>query len=175
MSKYYTKSGNIIRNPEAYAMTGAPMYKTKYSESKDINVPTTIYKLNLENGKKYIGKTMDIDRRMDQHFSGNGAKVTKKFKPIDGKIIDEVPGFFSDKVEHEYTEEYIEKYGYNKVRGGYYTNSHTLKKTKDNSNIKKIVCFKCGKAGHYANQCFTKKINMKELNSYDSDSYDDDY
>lgn len=128
MPTYYTQSGEKIRNPEAYALTGAPMFKTKYQQEKDINAPTTIYKLNLENGKKYVGKTTDVDRRMDQHFSGNGSKVTKKFKPIDGKTIDEVPGFFSDDVEQEYTEDYIEKYGYNNVRGGYYTNSQTLEK-----------------------------------------------
>ena len=126
---YYTQSGEKIRNPEAYAKTGAPMYRTKFSESKDINAPTAIYKMNLEGGKKYVGKTSDIDRRMNQHFTGNGAKVTKKFKPIDAKVVDEVPGFFSDEVEQEYTEEYIGKYGYENVRGGYYTNSKTLKKS----------------------------------------------
>ena len=146
MPTYYTQSGEKIRNPEAYALTGAPMFKTKYQQEKDINAPTTIYKLNLENGKKYVGKTTDVDRRMDQHFSGNGSKVTKKFKPIDGKTIDEVPGFFSDDVEQEYTEDYIEKYGYNNVRGGYYTKSATLKK--DN-----VVCYCCGEYGHYANAC----------------------
>ena len=50
----------------------------------------------------------------------NGAKVTKKFKPINAKVIDEVPGFFSDDVEQEYTEEYIDKYGYENVRDGVY-------------------------------------------------------
>ena len=28
--------------------------------------------------KKYIGKTTDIERRMNQHFYGNGAKVTQR-------------------------------------------------------------------------------------------------
>ena len=146
MKRYYTLSGELIRNPEAYASTGAPMYETKYSEIKDINAPTSIYKLNLQGGKKYVGKTTNVDRRMDQHFSGNGAKVTKKFKPLSGKILEEVPGFFSDYVEQEYTEEYIDKYGYENVRGGRYTNSKTLKKN--------VTCFKCGKVGHYANQCY---------------------
>ena len=81
MSTYYTQSGQKIRNPDAYARTGAPMYTTKYTESKDINAPTVIYKMNLKGGKKYVGKTTDVDRRMDQHFSGNGAKVTKKSNP----------------------------------------------------------------------------------------------
>ena len=133
--KYYTKSGDYIRNAEAYALTGAPMYLTKYSESKDINEPTVIYKMDLKEGKKYIGKTNNFDRRMDQHFSGNGAKVTQKFKPIKGKVIDEVPGFFSDEVEQEYTEKYIDKYGYKNVRGGNYTNSKTLKSSKKRSDM----------------------------------------
>ena len=155
--------GEKIRNPEAYALTGAPMYKTKYGDSKDINVPTAIYKMNLENGKKYIGKTTDVDRRMNQHFSGNGSKVTKKFKPISGEVIDVVHGYFSDAVEHEYTEEHIEKHGYNNVRGGYYTNSKTLKYEKKQKK-KIITCYKCGKTGHYANRCFSKQ--SKSLNLF---------
>ena len=52
MPTYYTQYGQTIRNPEAYARTGAPMYKTKYFESTDINAPTAIYKMNLVGGKK---------------------------------------------------------------------------------------------------------------------------
>ena len=162
MTKYYTQNGQKIRNPEAYAKTGAPMYLTKNMDSKDINEQTTIYKMELENGKKYIGKTGDIFRRMDQHFSGNGAKVTQKFKPIEGRMIDEVPGYFSNEAEQEYTEKYIDKYGYDNVRGGNYTNSKTLQKTYKSN---KITCFKCGKNGHYANQCYI---------SYDDDDDDDE-
>ena len=157
MPIYYTQAGQKVINPEAYAKTGAPMYTTRYTESKDINSPTAIYKMNLEGGKKYVGKTTDFDRRMDQHFSGNGSKVTKKFKPIGGKTVDEVPGFFSDDVEQEYTEHYIDKYGYGNVRGGIYTNSNTLEK--NNAKKKKqITCYKCGKIGHYANQCYSNLL-----------------
>ena len=125
MPQYYTKNGDKIKNPEAYAKTGAPMYNN--FTNKNINAPTKIYKLNLEGDKKYVGKTTNIDQRMEQHFSGNGAKVTKKFKPIDGKIIDECPGYLSDKLEQKYTDKYIKKHGYENVRGGKYTNSKTLK------------------------------------------------
>ena len=50
MPTYYTKNGKKIMYPKAYAKTGAPMYTngTKYN----INAPTNIYKLNLEDGKK---------------------------------------------------------------------------------------------------------------------------
>ena len=129
MPQYYTEYGKKIHNPEAYAKTGAPMYKN--NSDKNINETTQIYKLNLEDGKKYIGKTTNIDRRMNQHFSGNGAKVTKKFKPIDGKIVDECHGYFSDKLEQKHTDKYINKHGYNNVRGGKYTNSKTFKSNFD--------------------------------------------
>lgn len=127
-TNYYTKSGQRIRNPTAYAKTYAPMYKNK--GTANINQPTQIYKVSCENNKTYIGKTTNIDRRMHQHFSGNGSKVTKKFTPISGKVIDKCPGFFGNNREQYHTEAYMKKYGYNNVRGGTYTNSKTLRATK---------------------------------------------
>ena len=179
--QYYTEAGEPIRYPKAYAKTGAPMFETQNNRVKDINAPTTIYKLNLENGKKYVGKTTDVDRRMKQHFSGGGAKVTQKFKPKSGEIIDEVPGFFSDDTEQYHTEQCIKKHGYSNVRGGRYTNSKTLHKT-NNSGINELafssseeyssegetsgeeetseedefeyVCYRCGRSGHTKPNCY---------------------
>lgn len=130
MVEYYTKGGKKIYNPAAYAKTGAPMYKK--NNTTNINKTTYIYKLNLENNKKYIGKTTNIDRRMNQHFGGNGSKVTKKFAPKDGEIVDVCNGYFSDKIEQNHTNKYIKKHGYNNVRGGKYTNSKTLHKSNYN-------------------------------------------
>ena len=129
MKKYFTETGTEIKKPEAYAKTGAPMYLR--GDSKNINEETVIYKLNLEDVKKYIGKTTDVERRMEQHFSGNGSKVTQKFKPKNGEVIDIVPGYFSNEVEQDRTVKYIKKYGYSNVRGGYYTKSTTLEKSTD--------------------------------------------
>ena len=131
---FYTKYGTYIRNPKAYAHTGAPMYETKYKGSKNINKEHQIYKLTLEDGKKYIGKTTNFNRRMNEHFSGNGSKVTQKFKPIKGKIIDCCHGYFSNKVEQKHTEKNIKKYGYDNVRGGAYSNSKTLRKSHEDDD-----------------------------------------
>lgn len=54
--------------------------------------------------------------------------MTQKFKPKIYQIIDQVPGYFSDRLEQHHTDKNIQKYGYQNVRGGKYTNSKTLHK-----------------------------------------------
>jgi predicted GIY-YIG superfamily endonuclease len=78
---------------------------------KFFKIDFSIYVINCEKGKKYIGKTENFERRANQHFSGNGAKVTQKFEPKVMKEIDVVPGYFANEIEQEYTEEYMDKYG----------------------------------------------------------------
>ena len=41
-----------------------------------------VYVLKLEDGKRYVGRTGNLPKRMNQHFNGNGAEYTKKYKPI---------------------------------------------------------------------------------------------
>ena len=145
-NKYYNSYGKSIRNVRSYAETGAPMYKNftnKYGEriynpeaytkaggtlysNKNINEEKTIYKVECKKGVKYIGETGNFNRRMDQHFNGNGSKVTQKYEPKYAKELEKVPGFFAKEIEQEYTDYYIDKYGYDKIRGGKYTNSKTL-------------------------------------------------
>ena len=160
MPNYYTKSGQYIRNPNAYAKTGAPMYTSKYNKSNDINKPHDIYKVECSGGKKYIGKTANIDKRMDQHFSGNGSKVTQKFKPHSAEVIDSCPGFFSDKLEQKHTEKEIKKHGYNNVRGGKYTNSKTL----DSSY------YKGGNKTYYSKEYYSDSDSDYSDSDSDSDS-----
>ncbi len=40
--------------------TGPPMYEIKYNNSRSINNKTDIYRLDLENGKKYIHKVKKL-------------------------------------------------------------------------------------------------------------------
>ena len=41
-----------------------------------------MYILLCEDGSYYTGSTINLERRMEQHFSGNGANHTKKHRPI---------------------------------------------------------------------------------------------
>ena len=59
----------------------------------------------------YIGKTTNMDRRMRQHFTGNGAQVTRKFAPVSATQIATCNGYFSNEVEQQITEEKIHNYG----------------------------------------------------------------
>lgn len=52
------------------------------SPSKSKQGGAYCYSLNLQNGKKYVGYTTDINRRLNEHFSGRGAKVTQQLKPL---------------------------------------------------------------------------------------------
>ena len=138
--KYYTQNGEYIKNPKGYAKTGAPMYESQsIYDTDDINKETFIYKLDLEDGKIYIGKTGNVQKRMKQHFSGDGARVTKKFKPINCEVLDSCPGFLANEIEQLYTNKYIVDYGYNNVRGGKYTNSTSLHRTKINEETRKYM------------------------------------
>ena len=138
--KYYTQNGEYIKNPKGYAKTGAPMYESQsIYDTNDINKETFVYKLDLEDGKIYIGKTGNVQKRMKQHFSGDGARVTKKFKPIKCKVLDSCPGFLANEIEQLYTNKYIVEYGYNNVRGGKYTNSTSLHRSKINEETRKYM------------------------------------
>ncbi len=146
--QYYNAYGQRIRNPKAYASTGAPMYKNfttkrgkkinnpkSYVKSggslyaNNINKEKSIYIVECDDNKKYIGETSNFDKRMKQHFTGNGSKVTQKFKPKKATELERIPGYFAKEIEQEYTDKFIRKYGYDNVRGGKYTNSKTLKKS----------------------------------------------
>jgi len=82
---------------------------------------TNIYVLELEAGRWYVGMSVDVDRRYQQHVSGvegGGARWTSKFRPIGlAKQFQVLPahGFW-----HEQQETYrlMLRYGINNVRGG---------------------------------------------------------
>ena len=153
---YYTAHGKLIYNPKQYAKTGAPMYTSKYNRTHNVNAPTAIYQLHCEHNKTYVGKTQHLDQRMQQHFSGNGSQVTRKFKPIGGEVVDVVHGFFSNAAEHAHTKRCVKQHGYDNVRGGKWVNAQTLHASPSYGDEA------------YASDC-------DEDDSYDDDSSDSGY
>jgi predicted GIY-YIG superfamily endonuclease len=73
-----------------------------------------IYVLKLVEDRYYVGRTGNILRRIEEHFTNNGAIYTKAFKPL--KVIEIVEEKTRDD-ERNKTLEIMEKHGWEKVRG----------------------------------------------------------
>ncbi len=76
-----------------------------------------IYVLKLVEDRYYVGRTSNIFRRIQQHFTGVGSIYTKKYKPL--KVV-EVEEETTTDDERKMTFKYVEKYGWGSVRGSYW-------------------------------------------------------
>jgi predicted GIY-YIG superfamily endonuclease len=81
----------------------------------------TIYILELEDNKYYVGKTMNVVQCWKDHLTGNASYWTSQYKPI--SIIKVIEDCGDDKVfnEDKYVKEYMLMYGIDNVRGGTYS------------------------------------------------------
>ena len=136
----------------------------------------TIYMLQLENGKYYVGRTdrKAWENRIEEHFNGKGAVWTKKYPPIE---VDYVLHNADPYDEDKWTLKYMEYYGINNVRGGSY--SRITLNIHDIENIhKKIMtaynsCYNCGFPGHVSTRCTINNVSKCAYcnKSFGSDSY----
>ena len=119
---------------------------------------TNIYILRLEGGKYYVGKSSNVVERFQQHLSGSGSAWTKKYKPVQLlRTITNASPFEEDR----YVKEYMSKFGIDNVRGGAYVevelsefHTEALKMELWAATDK---CTTCGRAGHWAKDCYAKK------------------
>jgi predicted GIY-YIG superfamily endonuclease len=129
----------------------------------------TIYTLELENGKYYVGLSNNPERRIERHMNGNGSEWTKLYKPI--KILDthEKQSNFD---EDNTTKQMMMKYGIENVRGGSYCKIELeewqIKSLECEFKNVSNVCYKCGKSSHYAFDCSNNidkymKMSVEEL------------
>ena len=132
---------------------------------------TNIYVLRLEGGRYYVGKTDNLERRQQEHLNGTGPAWTKKYKPV---AVEEIIRNASPFDEDRYTKEYMSKYGVDKVRGGAYCQINL-----DDSQIEAInretrgvkdLCSKCGRAGHFAKNCYATTDTSRSKIQYEEPS-----
>ena len=92
-----------------------------------------VYVLELEDNHYYIGRTSNFIQRMNEHFTDNGALYTKKYKPIKIKEVVQEKTCYD---ERDKTLEYMEKYGWENVRGYAWCRENMSKKPKIKNKTK---------------------------------------
>ena len=116
-----------------------------------------IYILKLREGKYYIGKTKNVEKRFNEHIAGNGSGWTKKYKPI-SLIKSIVSTSYFD--EDKYVKEYMAKYGIENVRGGTYSNidldANCISVLQKEIRHSKNLCTRCGRDTHFIKDCYAK-------------------
>lgn len=123
-----------------------------------------VYTLQLENGKYYVGRTHNFQRRYQEHLDGHGSTWTSRYTPISCMKTFETDDSFD---ENKIVKQMMNQYGIDNVRGGSY--SMIRLSANDISTIKKEIadaiglCFICN-GNHYANVCRSKnrKTSIKK-------------
>ena len=117
-------------------------------------MPTSIYVIQCEGSRYYIGKTdRDVHVRFREHVAGDHA-WTKLYKP---ERLVEVIEQLEDTDEDTVTKRYMFEYGIPKVRGGSYCSvklpPSSILSLKQELCTAKNLCFKCMRSGHFAADC----------------------
>lgn len=114
----------------------------------------SLYILELEHGKFYVGKSKQSDTRIHTHIMGTGAEWTKLHKPI--KIIKFIP-MITNFDEDMHTLRMMKEKGLDNVRGGSFCKIDLPKE--DIIIINKMIngsddaCYACGSLGHFIDKC----------------------
>lgn len=114
-----------------------------------------IYVLALVENKYYIGKTTDLESRLNDHYNktSRSAYWTKKYSAIG--VVDLLI-MANDYDEDKMVFEYMERYGIDNVRGGSF--SKVSLTAEEKKMINRLLdsatnrCFKCA-GSHFANNC----------------------
>lgn len=120
--------------------------------------PTSVYILELEDDRVYVGSSTNVERRIAQHLSGNGSAFTRLYKPTGVRLprLGNVNGD-GDAAERDETLRYMYLKGIPMVRGWKFT--QVIMPFSDfaeaEANIRELfdLCRRCGRAGHFMTKC----------------------
>lgn len=124
-----------------------------------------IYVLKLEEDCFYVGKTNNLDARLETHKLGNGSAWTYKHNVIElHKTFKPPSDVDADFYEDMIVKMYMRKYGIQKVRGGSYSQLY-LSQEKIRLITQEIYgatdkCFRCG-GDHFVKDCLETKTSIE--------------
>lgn len=118
---------------------------------------TNIYILRLAEGKYYVGKTDNVQKRFREHKVGKGAEWTRRYPPV---CVQSIIQYASPFDEDRYVKEYMGKFGVESVRGGSYSqmvlNSAQKRAIESELRTAEGSCMRCGRAGHFVAACYAR-------------------
>jgi len=119
-----------------------------------------VYVLALKHGGYYVGKSGDIDQRVQQHRDGTGSAWCRHQGGVLGEVPTVVAGSMLDVASWEMSETVAQMlmHGFENVRGWEFSSCAALS-CRECDTIKTIVmgqgdlCRRCGGEGHFATGC----------------------
>jgi hypothetical protein len=115
----------------------------------------TIYVLELQRGKYYVGKTgRRVVERYHEHQRGYGSAWTRLYAPVDiEELLESTCPFDEDRT----VKEYMSEFGIDNVRGGSYSeielNDETRRLLEREIRHAYGLCLNCGDHSHYRRHC----------------------
>jgi predicted GIY-YIG superfamily endonuclease len=157
--------GHVV--DECFAKTdvnGRHLKRARYDASKsEFSCKKTgaagVYVLGDQKGRMYVGKSQDVENRIEQHLQGKGNQfLSGRVKRLEV----EQTGSTNDLESWERNETLARmyKYGVANVRGWMFT-SVKLNKSQEEEAFRQIcekydLCRKCGRNSHFADKCFAR-------------------
>jgi len=131
---------------------------------------TGVYVLQLQDGGYYVGKSDNIDARVQQHTSGVGSAWCCHKGGVVKEIPTVFPGSLQDVSSWEMNETVTQMllHGYGNVRGWEFTSCQALS-TGELDTIKNVImgqtdmCRNCGNGGHFAQTCLSGTVKARWL------------
>ena len=116
-----------------------------------------VYVLRDQEGRMYVGKSGNIQQRVEQHLAGEGTQFLsggiKRLPPYQSGSAEDLESW-----ERNETLARMYRHGINRVRGWMFT-STSLSKEQEEEAFRQIcekydLCRRCGRNSHFAEKCF---------------------
>jgi predicted GIY-YIG superfamily endonuclease len=132
--------------------------------------PTTstfsVYILELEDGRIYVGKSRNVEQRIKRHMAGRGAAYTKTYRPT-GVLLPRLGNVVcndGDAAERDETLRYMMARGIPYVRGWKFAQVVMTSAEFDEAeaNIREMfdLCRRCGYSGHFMDKCMATRDRL---------------
>ena len=136
----------------------APLLPKAQRIIPNLKLKTSVYVLELEDGRVYVGSSKNVPRRLSQHTAGSGAAYTRLYKPTGVQLprLGNIEGD-GDAAERDETLRYMMIRGIPFVRGWKFARVDMPPEefNEAEANIRELfdLCRKCGYKGHFCTHC----------------------